>query len=117
LLLLEARYDELTDMTGLRAELAAALCQQARDSADLIEPVSHDEGRRGEVTDSYILLRRAVTVIENGRMQMLGDLMERDRFQLTRLRAEYPDLYENYLVKAEQLRERQSQQWQEFQQL
>lgn len=116
-LLLEARYDELTDMAGLRAELAAALCQQARDSADLIEYGSPDESRMGEVVDSSALLKRAVTVIENGRMQMLGDLLERDRSQLTRLRVEHPDLYESYLGKAEQLREYQSQQWQEFQQL
>jgi hypothetical protein len=50
-------------------------------------------------------------------MQMLGDLLERDRSQLTRLRVEHPDLYESYLGKAEQLRGYQSQQWQRFQQL
>jgi tetratricopeptide (TPR) repeat protein len=111
---LEARYDELTDMTGLRAELAAALCLQSQDAVDLTESGSPIQGRLGGVANANALLKRAVTVIEDGRMQMLGDLMERDRAQLTRLRAEHPDLYESYLVKAEELREYQSQQWQEF---
>lgn len=104
-LLLEARYDELTDMTGLRAELAVALARQVRGPAIAVSP------------DADALLRRAVTVVENGRMQMVGDLMERDRARLDRLQAEHLDLYQSYFSKAERLREYESKQWQEFQQL
>jgi tetratricopeptide (TPR) repeat protein len=103
-LLLEAQYDELTDMTGLRAELAAALGSAAAD-------------RSGETADAEELLRRAVTVVENGRMQMLGELTERDRTLLTRLRDEHADLYQSYLMNTERLREYENKQWREFQQL
>lgn len=116
-LLLEARYDELTDMTGLRAELATALVRQARDTANSATSGS-PAGRTGEITDADRLLRRAVTVVENGRMQMLGELTEphRERARLTRLRAEHPDIYGDYLTKAERLREQENEQWREFQQ-
>jgi tetratricopeptide (TPR) repeat protein len=103
-LLLEARYDELTDITGLRAELAAALGAAAA-------------GRSSEAADADKLLRRAVTVVENGRMQMLRELTERDRTLLARLRDEHNDLYQSYLTKAERLREYENKQWREFQQL
>jgi hypothetical protein len=101
-LLLEARYDELTDMAGLRSELAAALVRQA-----------------GEAADGDGLLRRAVAVLENGRMQIQGELMgqHREQARLARLRAEHPDIYEDYLAKAERLREHENEQWREFQQI
>jgi tetratricopeptide (TPR) repeat protein len=107
-LLLEARYDELTDMTGLRSELAAALAMEAQYA-----------GRTGESTDADRLLRRAVTIIDCGRMQMLGELTEhyRERERLDRLRARHPDIYQDYLTKAERLREQENEQWREFQQL
>jgi hypothetical protein len=91
-------------MTGLRAELAAALGSAAAD-------------RSGETADAEELLRRAVTVVENGRMQMLGELTERDRTLLARLRDEHADLYQSYLTNAERLREYEHKQWREFQQL
>ena len=56
-MLLEARYDELTDMAGLRAELAAALARQARDAADLATSGSPDAGRADKITDADRLLR------------------------------------------------------------
>jgi tetratricopeptide (TPR) repeat protein len=103
-LLLEARYDELTDMAGLPAELAAALGSAAADGSS-------------EAADADELLRRAVTVVENGRMQMLGELTERDRSLLVKLQDEHPDLYQSYLTRSERLREYENNQWREFQQL
>jgi len=102
-LLLEARYDELTEMTGLRAELAVALARQAGEA----------------MTDADRLLRRAVTVVEDGRMQMLRELTEHHpgHAQLARLRIERPGIYQDYLAKAERLRDLENEQWREFQQV
>lgn len=93
---LEARYDELSEVAGLEAELAAALVNQARSTPDAA------------------LLRRAVATIENGRMRMIGELMERDEAALERLREERPSLYEAYRGAAERLRSRDAAQWAEF---
>jgi hypothetical protein len=105
-LLVEARYDELTEMTGLRAELAIALTRQPGD-------LTVDQG--GAAPQGEALLRRAVTVIDDGRVRMLGDLMERDRDQLSRLAARRPDLYQAYVAAAERLRGYETEQWRHFQ--
>jgi hypothetical protein len=117
-LLLEARYDELMEMTGLRTELAVALARQAQDTVSRAASGPPDAGRAGDITDADQLLQRAVTVVENGRMQLLGELTEhhRERDRLARLRVEHPDIYQDYLTKAERLREHENEQWREFRQ-
>ena len=98
---LEARFDELTDIAGLAAELACALARQAR----------IDEGS----PDARALLRRAVAAMENGRMRLLGDLMERDAAGLDRLREQRPELHADYLATAQRLHEHEAAQWAGFQ--
>ncbi len=96
-LLLDARYDELSEMAGLRAELAIALMRLAGRHA-------------GQVADgapeAVPLLRRAVTVIDDGRVRLLSDLMERDRERLRQLEAARPGLYRAYVEASERLRVR-----------
>jgi hypothetical protein len=93
---LEARYDELSEVAGLEAELAAALANQAQSAPDAA------------------LLRRAVATIENGRMRLIGELMERDEAALERLRTERSSSYEAYRGAAERLRSLDAAQWAEF---
>ncbi len=102
---LEARFDELTDTTGLSAELAAALASQARAAVD--------GGPQG--SGARELERRAVATLESGRMRLLGDLMEGDAIRLGQLAVVRPELYADYLASAERLRELQAAQWAAFQ--
>jgi tetratricopeptide (TPR) repeat protein len=97
----EARYDELTDVAGLPAELAAALASQARDAA--------------AADAAGTLLRRAAATLENGRMQLIGDLMERDQAVLVGLRSVRPQLYEAYRAASQRLREQDAAEWAQFQ--
>jgi tetratricopeptide (TPR) repeat protein len=106
-LLLEARYDELTETAGLRAELAIALARLAR----------HPGGDQAGGPQAGGLLRRAVTVVDDGRVRMLGDLMEQDREQLRRLEAGQRDLHRAYVTASERLRVHESEQWRAFQPL
>jgi tetratricopeptide (TPR) repeat protein len=96
---LVARYDELTGMTGLPTELAAALVSQAREA---------------EADAAGTLLRRAVATIENGRMRLIGDLMERDQAALDELRRARPVLYKSYRTASARLHELDAAQWAEF---
>lgn len=118
-LLLEGRYDELTEMTGLRAELAIALTRLARDPTDNQAGAAPQgaEPQGAEPQAPAALFRRAVTVIDDGRVRMLSDLMERDRDQLSHLEARRSDLYRAYLAAAERLRGYEAEQWQVFQRL
>jgi hypothetical protein len=97
---LEARYDELTEVTDLPIELAAALASHARnaESAQAAEP----------------LLQRAVAAIENGRMRLIGDLMKRDQAALEELRTTRPALHEAYRAAAARVRELDTAQWAQF---
>ena len=97
----EARYDELSDVAGLTAELAAALASQAGDAAE-----ADAEGT---------LLRRAAAALENGRMQLIGDLMERDQAALAKLQSVREELYEAYQAASQRLREQDSAEWAQFQ--
>ena len=98
---LEARYDELTDVAGVETELAAALVNLARDATD--------------ADAAGALLRRAAATIENGRMRLIGELMERDVAALDELRTARPELYEAYRVASERLRGQDAAQWADFQ--
>jgi len=98
---LEARYDELTDVAGMETELAAALVNLARDTTD--------------ADAAEALLRRAAATIENGRMRLIGELMERDAAALDELRTARLELYEAYQVASERLRGHDAAQWADFQ--
>lgn len=98
---LEARYDELTDVAGVETELAAALANLARDATD--------------ADAAEALLRRAAATIENGRMRLIGELMERDVAALDELRTARLELYEAYQVASERLRGQEAAQWTDFQ--
>ena len=67
------------------------------------------------LADAQELRRRAVAALEDGRMRLLGDLMEGDTAGLGRLSGARPDLYADYLGRAERLRELQAAQWAAFQ--
>ena len=97
----EARYDELIDVAGLPAELAAALASQARDTA--------------EADAAGTLLQRAVATLENGRMQLIGDLIGQDQAALARLQPVRRDLHEAYQAASQRLREHDHAEWADFQ--